>query len=178
MASTRLVFRLILAAILVAALATFVAYGDKKKAEKPAPDESDTASLHSTGEIVDCGDYLVMGKKPADHRAIQVKNIDDGLPACFIDDADGQVYLLVDLGGPARTHFQPTDTWLSAGVELDGVVYQRGNLKALTINEVKRTGAFTDREQRRKLNMEPNKKPEVRPDTKLPGTAGGGEIKP
>ena len=122
------------------------------KQEAPLP--SETQPLHARGEIVDCTDYFILGKKGPDRRTIQASNINSGMPACFISD-DGDVYLLVDLGGHAREKFQPTESWIAGDLAVDGVIYQRGSLKALIITTIQRTGGYTDRESRRPKSPEP-----------------------
>jgi hypothetical protein len=157
------------------AAAASIAAAASKKSQPAEPATAGPTAFHATGMIMDCSDYLLMGKTPLDHREVQLKNIDAGMPACFMDTADGQVYLLVDLAGQAKEKFQPTGTWISEGVELDGVLYERGGMKSLAINEVKRTGVFTDRESRRKNNPQPNK---TAGPTKPPKTPDSGGIQP
>jgi hypothetical protein len=141
-----------LAALLIGAAATasFAAGPVEPKAKDPA-------ALHERGTIVDCTDYMLMGKKGPERRDFQAKSIDSGMPACFLSSRDGEVYLLLELGTQAREKFQPTPTFIAAEIEMDGVVYQRGSLKALAINEIKRTGGYTDRESRRPDNPEPTR---------------------
>ena len=123
-------------------------------AKQGAPLPSETTPLHARGEIVDCTDYIMLGRKGPERRDMQAANIDSGMPACFISD-QGDVYLLLELGGHARSKFQPTQTWIAGDIIVDGVVYQQGSLKALNITQMQRTGAYSDRQSRRASNPEP-----------------------
>ena len=124
---------------------------------KVTPKVSGPSSLNTRGEIVDCSEYLLMGKKGNDRIEVQAKNIDSGMPACFIADS-GEIYLLVEYGEQARSKFQPSQTFIDADVIVEGVVYERGSLKALSISDIKRTGGYTDRESRRPSNPEPTRR--------------------
>src|SRR4029079_18403356 len=119
---------------------------------------SETASFASTGEIVDCSEFLFLGKKGPDRVDMQSRHIDSGMPACFIADADHDVYLLLSPEGQAKDQFQPLDNWLGGDGRIMGVVYQKGSLKGLSIDSIKRLGGYTDRQARRPNNPEPNRK--------------------
>ena len=124
--------------------------------------------LHTRGMIVDCTDYMFMGNKAPDRRDQQSKNIDSGMPACFVSSTDGEVYLLLELNGQAREKFQPTPTFILGEIELDGVIYQRGSLKTVAINSIGRTGPYTDRQTRRPDNQEPTRRLDTKDPKKNP----------
>jgi len=130
--------------------------------------QAETASFSSTGEVVDCAEYLFFGKKGPDRADIQARHIDSGMPACFIADVDHDVYLLVGAEGQAKEKFQPTENWLGGDVSIIGVVYQKGSLKGLAIDSIKRTGGYTDRQSRRPNNPEPNRKTNTKDPKKSP----------
>ena len=145
-------FRSVIALAVLLPSALFALAADKK-AEKAAPKPAEPTTLRATGALVDCTDYLLLGKTPEDHRDIQVKNMTSGMPACFIDGADGTVYLLVNLAGHAKDLIQPIESFIGEGLVVDGVVYQKGSLKALAISSFNRSGTYEDRQTRRKDNM-------------------------
>ena len=134
----------------------------------PADRELETASLTSAGEIVDCADYMFLGKKGDDRRTLQAQHLDAGMPACFIADVDKDVYLLLELDSQARMKFQPTENFIAGDVMIQGVVYQKGSLKALAIDTISRTGGYTDRQSRRPNNPEPNRKFNIKDPKKIP----------
>ena len=151
-----------LMALLALALAAPLLLGAKKPKEAAAAAEqqpaSATASFISTGEVVDCTDYLFMGKKGPDRVDMQTRHIESGMPACFIADVDNDVYLLLAPDGQAREKFTPIQNWLAGDVTIIGVAYQKGSMKAVAIDSIKRMGGYTDRESRRPHNPQPNRK--------------------
>ena len=159
-------------AVLVLALAVSLILAAKTPKNEPAPaaqePSSETASFSSTGEVVDCADYLFFGKKGPDRADMQSKHIDSGMPACFIADVDHDVYLLLEPDGLANVKFQPTESWLAGDVTVMGVVYQKGSLKALSIDSIKRQSGYTDRQSRRPNNPEPNRKLNQKDPKKVP----------
>ena len=145
--------------LILVAPALLAAKAPKNEPPAKLPDpQLETASLSSTGEIVDCADYMFLGKKGDERRTIQARHVDDGMPACFIADVDKDVYLLIDPDNQVRVKFQPTENYIAADVMIQGVVYQKGSLKALAIDTIARTGGYTDRQSRRPNNPEPNRK--------------------
>lgn len=120
---------LLLASGFLAGQQTFAA---KKSEAKDAPPQDTSVA----GEIVDCTDYILMGKHGSDRRAIQSRNIDSGMPACLLANEDGQLYLLISPGGPAKSSFQPTDIYIGVGASIEGTVYQKGALKAILVKGV------------------------------------------
>ena len=157
-------------AVLALTLAAPVLLAAKAKKEPPAELKepiSETASFTSTGEIVDCSDYLFFGKKGNDRRTIQAAHLDAGMPACFIADVDKDVYLLLQPEGQVKEKFQPTENFIGGDVTIIGVVYQKGSLKALSIDSIARLGTYSDRQSRRIKNPEPNRKQDVK-DPKKP----------
>src|SRR5262245_8675435 len=103
---------------------------------------------------------------------MQTKHIDSGMPACFIADIDHDVYLLLEPESQAKEKFQPTENWLAGDVTISGIVYQKGSLKALTIDSIKRMGGYTDRQSRRPNNPEPNRKLNQKDPKKIPSPSG------
>ena len=156
--------------VLILALAVPMLLAAKAPKNEPAPTEpeSETASLTSTGEVVDCADYLFFGKKGPDRANMQAMHIDSGMPACFIADVDHDVYLLLSPEAHAREKFQPTESFLGGDVLITGIVYQKGSLKALTVDTIKRQGGYTDRQSRRPNNPEPNRKLNQKDPKKIP----------
>lgn len=147
----------------VATLSLSAAFAAPPEAKVKGPE-----AFKQRGEIVDCTEYLLTGQHGEARLQFQAQAIDAGRPACFISSEDGEVYLLVQYGGDARSQFQPTTTFMGGDVQLDGVVYQRGALKALSINSIARTGAFTDRESRRSDNPTPTRLTDTKDPKKSP----------
>lgn len=160
--------------ILTLALAalSFTAFAAKKKPEESAaPKVHDPAAFKAKGTILECTDYLLTGRTPDTNRSLQTKNIEAGLPICFVPDEEDEVYLLVEPSAQASSRIQPIENFLGGGVVLDGVVYQKGNLKAITINQIGRSGPYMDRETRRAKNPEPTRHeniPGTKKDPSLP----------
>lgn len=162
--------RVALTLALVLAVASFAAVAAKKKTDSAAPKDPDPAAFKAQGMIVECTDYLLFGRTPDTHRDIQTKNIAAGLPVCFVADVDSEVYLLVEPSNLASTRIQPMENFLGRGVILDGVVYQKGSIKAVTINQIGRAGAYEDRQTRRAKNPTPTRyqEPGGKRDPSLP----------
>lgn len=135
---------------------------------EPKEPTSETASFASTGEIVDCTDYLFFGHKGTERRSAQAEHIDSGMPACFIADIDKDVYLLLAADGQAKEKFQPTENFIAGDVSIQGIVYQKGSLKSLAVDNITRLGAYTDRQSRRPNNPEPNRKLNMKDPKKSP----------
>jgi hypothetical protein len=108
-------------------------------AKPPAPTDRSPEPVHIAGAIVDCADYIVLGPTPTDRRELHAASIDSGMPACFKADADGQVYLLIAMKGFAKEKFEPTSNFVGGGTTISGTLYERGSLKALTVESIERT---------------------------------------
>jgi hypothetical protein len=155
------------------ALPLFMAAKAPKNEPAPAQEPtSETAALTSTGEVVDCTDYLFFGKKGPDRVDTQTRHIDSGMPACFIADADHDVYLLLAPDTQAKVKFDPVANWLAGDVLITGIVYQKGSLKALAVDSIKRQGGYTDRQSRRPSNPEPSRKLNPKDPKKTPNPTG------
>jgi hypothetical protein len=115
-----------------------VVAGSSERAPAAASVEFKTAPIQVSGEIVDCSSYVLMGRRGVDQRALQAHNIETGMPACLIAD-DGQVYLLLSPAGLVKEKFQPIETYLGGGTTIEGTLYQRGALKAITPDRVSST---------------------------------------
>jgi hypothetical protein len=106
--------------------------GAKRSSKEPAAPREVTL----TGEIVDCTDFIMSGKRGPERRLTAAKNIDSGMPACFVANPKDGVYLLLTTRGQARTHFQPTPNFLGANLRIKGIVYDQGGIQALKIDTI------------------------------------------
>ncbi len=140
--------RLILAPLTLAAAALLAAGVQAQGETKPAAAPATTAAAPAAkmeakagtttlkGEVVDTGCYLGHGARGAKHKGCAVKCAKGGMPLGLVTD-DGTVYLLV----PNHDNMEPfkqANTLIAATVEVSGAVLDKGGMKAIEMNAVKK----------------------------------------
>jgi len=101
-----------------------------------APAFSADAGLTVSGEVVDLACYVGHGAKGPDHQKCAQKCAQMGQPMGLLT-ADGSLYLLV------ADHSNPSPYSKARGlageqVEIKGEVSEKGGMKALTVDEVRK----------------------------------------
>ena len=88
------------------------------------------------GEIVDLGCYLGHEAKGMDHQSCAQKCLANGMPMGLLT-TDGKLYLLT-VSHESADPFNQAKQWAAEQVVVTGPVLERGGLKAIEVDQVKK----------------------------------------